>query len=71
MSQWIAIGERSGKTDRVFSQLRSYFQDEVEQRTGKLLTLVEPVMIALIGVFLIALISGVIVPLFTMYGSIL
>ncbi len=71
MSQWIAIGERSGRTDRVFSQIRSYFQDEVEQRTGKLLTLVEPAMIVVIGVFLLALITGVIVPLFTMYGSIL
>ncbi len=71
LSQWIAIGERSGKTERVFSQIRTYFQAEVEQRSAKFMTLIEPALIVVIGMLMLALVMGVIVPLYSMYGSIL
>ncbi|ULQ59088.1 type II secretion system F family protein [Brucepastera parasyntrophica] len=71
MSQWISIGERAGKTEKIFSQIRSYFQDEIENKTARILALVEPGMIVIIGVLLVTLIIGIIVPIFSMYGSLL
>lgn len=71
MSQWISIGERSGKTEKVFSQLRVYFQDEIERRTSTFLLLIEPALIVLIGVFILGLVIGIILPLFSMYGTLL
>jgi type II secretory pathway component PulF len=71
MGHWSAIGERSGKTEQVFAQLRSYFQGELERRSSKCILLIEPVMIALIGVVILALVTGILLPLFSVYGSIL
>lgn len=71
MSQWLAVGERSGRTERVFSQIRRYFQAEVEQRSARFMALIEPSLIAAIGIVMLFMVTGVIVPLFSMYGSIL
>ena len=71
MGQWAAIGERSGKTERVFAQLRSYFQGELERRSSKFILLIEPALIAVIGMVILALVAGILLPLFSVYGTIL
>jgi type II secretory pathway component PulF len=71
MGQWAAIGEGSGKTEQVFTQLRSYFQGEIERRSSKFILLIEPVMIAIIGMAILALVAGILLPLFSVYGTIL
>jgi type II secretory pathway component PulF len=71
MGRWIEVGERAGKTEQVFAQLRSYFQGELERRTSKIVLLMEPAMIAVIGALILALVAGILLPLFTAYGTIL
>lgn len=71
MIKWMMVGEKSGKPEQVFSQLRNYFQNEIDLYTTKFMTLIEPALIVLIGIFLVALIFNVIVPVFSLYGSIL
>lgn len=69
LSQWMIVGERSGKTERVFAQVRKYFQAEVDRSSTKFTTLLEPALIVLIGILLLILVTGIVVPLFTIYGS--
>jgi type II secretory pathway component PulF len=71
MSQWISVGERSGRTEKIFSQIRSYFQDEIEQRVSQFLLLIEPIMITAVGLIILGLVAGIILPLFSIYGTIL
>jgi type II secretory pathway component PulF len=71
ISRWIAVGEKSGRTEMVFTQIRSYFQDLIEQRTAKFLLLIEPALIIAIGVILLGLIMGIVFPLFSVYGNII
>jgi type II secretory pathway component PulF len=71
MSQWISVGERSGKTEKIFSQIRSYFQDEIEQRISQFLLLIEPIMITAVGLIILGLVAGIILPLFSIYGTII
>lgn len=71
LARWMAVGERTGQTEKVFSQVRSYFQAEVERRSTRFMALAEPALVALIGGLLLALVVGFVVPLFSMYGSIL
>ena len=71
MIKWMMVGEKSGKPEQVFSQLRNYFQNEIDLYTTKFMTLIEPALIILIGIFLVTLILNVIVPVFSLYGSIL
>lgn len=71
LTKWMLVGERSGNTEQVFSQIRNYFQNEIDLFTSKFMTLIEPALIILIGVFLLILVLTVIVPVFSLYGSIL
>ncbi len=71
MIKWMMVGEKSGKPEQVFSQLRNYFQTEIDLYTTKFMTLIEPALIVFIGLFLVVLIIEVIVPVFSLYGSIL
>lgn len=71
MWQWISIGERSGTTEQAFSQIRRYFQAEVDHRSSKFMVLIEPMLIICIGVVILALVISIVIPLFSMYGTIL
>lgn len=71
MSRWIMIGEKSGQPEHIFSQIRNYYQMEIEKQMNKFMTLIEPALILLIGIFMIILVLTVIVPVFSIYGSVL
>ena len=71
INQWLLIGERSGKPEQMFSQIRSYFQNETDRFITRLMVLLEPAMIVFVGIILISLIMTIVVPLFSLYSSIL
>lgn len=71
ISVWIGIGEASGDVSRVFSQLRNYFQGELDKRTSRIMLLIEPALILLVGVFMILFVILFVVPLFGIFGAIL
>jgi len=71
VSRWLSVGERSGRADRVFAQIRKYFQNDTERITSKALALAEPGLILLVGGIVFWVVISFIVPLFTIYGSVL
>ncbi len=71
MSRWMAIGERVGHVEKVFGQLRSYYQQEVEKWLSRMMALVEPALIVGLGVLIVAFVLFFIVPVFSLYGTIL
>ncbi|MDC7238742.1 MAG: type II secretion system F family protein [Spirochaetales bacterium] len=71
ISQWIGVGERIGKMSEVFLQLETYYKQEMEKITERIMTLVEPVTSLLIGVVLLVVVITLIVPLITVYGGLI
>jgi len=68
---WIALGEKSGQVERVFAQIGRYFRADIDRRSSRFMALVEPALILLVGGMVLLLVIFFIVPLFTMYGSVL
>jgi type II secretory pathway component PulF len=68
-SRWVSLGERIGSIDKVFKQLKEYYQQEMQKILNNILTLVEPVVIILLGIILVVVILNIIMPLLTMYGG--
>ena len=66
---WIAIGEKTGAVENVFSQIRIYFQAEVEKTSGASAALIEPILILLAGIFILGLIAVFILPIFSLLGT--
>lgn len=69
--KWLIVGEKSGKTDTVFLQIRNYFQETVEKIIQRFMSLIEPALIILIGIVILVFVITIVVPLFSIYGGIL
>jgi type II secretory pathway component PulF len=70
IGRWVSIGERSGKVDKVFGQLKSYYQEELDKWSTRFMGIVEPVLIIGVGVIIISLILTFFIPIFTIYQNI-
>lgn len=68
---WTRIGERTGNAGAVFGQLRVYYEEEMNRWIERFMTLVEPALIVGVGVVLLVLVLTFVVPLFSVFGSIL
>ncbi|MCL2793560.1 MAG: type II secretion system F family protein [Spirochaetaceae bacterium] len=68
---WIAVGERTGKVSDIFAQIRTYFQNSINNSTQKLMNMIEPVLILVIGIIIFILIIQFVLPVFALYGKVL
>jgi type II secretory pathway component PulF len=66
---WVGIGERTGDVTAVFSRLRSYLQAESERAGERFMTLIEPTLMIVVGAGMVALIAGVVLPVFAAFGG--
>jgi type II secretory pathway component PulF len=70
IGRWVSIGERSGKIDKVFSQLKTYYQEELDKWSTRFMGVVEPVLIIGVGLVIIFMIMTFFVPIFSIYQNI-
>ncbi len=71
ISRWVAVGERTGEVKKVFGQLASYYENELEKKSSRFMSIIEPGLILLTGIFLLGIVLLVIVPLFSSLGALL
>ena len=50
VTQMIGVGEATGALDTMLAKIADFYEEEVDTAVAGLLTLLEPVMIALLGV---------------------
>jgi type IV pilus assembly protein PilC len=68
ISQMIAVGEESGELDKVLERVSVYYNDEVEAATSNLTTLMEPLMLLLMGGVIAFIALSVYMPMFNLSG---
>jgi len=71
ISTWIAVGERTGAVGPVFTQIREYFQEDVERISERLMNLLEPCLILTVGIIVLIMVLQFVLPLFSLYGRLL
>ncbi|MBI4134316.1 MAG: type II secretion system F family protein [Candidatus Terrybacteria bacterium] len=64
-----AVGEESGKFSEVFADLAAFYEEEVEQRTQTLSTIIEPVLMIVIGVIVGFFVISMMQPMYSMIGT--
>ncbi len=64
VSQMINIGEQAGKLDDVLQRLTSFYNREVEHHVANLTTLIEPIVIVIMGVGVGFMIAAIILPMY-------
>jgi len=71
ISTWIAVGEKTGTVGPVFTQIRGYFQEDVERMSEKFMNLLEPCLILTVGIIVLVMIMQFLLPIFSLYGRLL
>lgn len=64
LGQMVAVGEQTGKMDEVLSKVAEYYEEETDQRIKSISTLVEPVILVIIGCGVAFLVFAVLMPIY-------
>lgn len=70
ITQMISIGEYSGSLEAMLSKVADSFDDEIEATTDQLTSLIEPLMIAFIGLVIGGMVITLYLPIFSIYNVI-
>ncbi len=67
--QMIAVGEQTGALDTMLSKIAEFYEDEVDTAVAGLMKLLEPVLIAFLGVAIGGIVIAMYMPMFTLIGK--
>ena len=70
VTQMIAIGEESGNVDAMLEKVADFYDEEVEQAVKAMTSLLEPLMMVLIGGMVGSMIIGMYLPMFSVISAI-
>ena len=68
--QMTAVGEATGAMESTLKVLAEYYDNEVDVRTKRALSLLEPAIIVVLAVFVVFILMAVYLPMFSMYAAI-
>lgn len=64
LGQMVSVGEQTGKMDEVLAKVAEYYEEETDQRIKSISTLVEPVILVIIGIGVAFLVFAVLMPIY-------
>ncbi|MEO6021757.1 MAG: type II secretion system F family protein, partial [Burkholderiales bacterium] len=64
--QMTAIGEESGSLDAMLSKVADFYEEEVDNAVKSLSSLMEPIIMAVLGVIIGGLVISMYLPIFKM-----
>lgn len=67
--QMIAVGEQTGALDTMLGKVADFFEDEVEAIVASLTSLIEPILIVVLGGIIAFLVLAMYLPIFKMAGT--
>ena len=70
IGQMAAIGEESGKMDEMLGKAAQVFEDELDEKVNAISTMIEPLMLLMLGGVAALLVAGVLLPIYSLVGSI-
>jgi len=68
--QMVAVGENSGALEPMLDKIADFYDAEVESTTEQLTTLIEPLMIAFLGIVIGGMVVALYLPMFQLIGDV-
>ncbi len=69
VGQMIGVGEQTGALDAMLGKIADFYEEEVDSAIADLLALIEPVLIAFLGVTIGSIVISMYLPLFSLIGK--
>ena len=70
MSEMLAVGEETGKVAEMLKQIAEFYEEDVAQKTKDLSTIIEPVLMLIIGAFVGVFAVAMIAPIYQLSSAI-
>jgi len=69
VTQMINVGEATGALDTMLEKVADFYEDEVDTAVAGMLTLMEPIMIAFLGVVVGGIVIAMYLPIFGLIST--
>ncbi|MBU1167587.1 type II secretion system F family protein [Patescibacteria group bacterium] len=69
LSNMLSVGEETGKVDQILDKLADYYQTEVDNQVKGLVSLIEPIMMVVLGIGVGIIVSAVLLPMYNLASS--
>ena len=69
LTQMVAVGEATGSMETTLQVLAAYYDSETDVKTKRALTLLEPIIIVVLAVFVGFILIAVYLPMFSLYSN--
>jgi type IV pilus assembly protein PilC len=66
VSQMVKIGEETGELEKMLSKIADFYEDEVDSAINSLTSIVEPMMMILVGCMVGVIVIAMYLPMFKM-----
>lgn len=70
LSSMIRVGEEVGDLENILSKTANYFDGEAETAMTQLVSLIEPIMIIVLGIIVAMIVIAIMLPMFQMYNTV-
>jgi type IV pilus assembly protein PilC len=70
VSQMVRVGEEAGQLDDILDKLARFYEKDLEEQVTSLTSLLEPVIMIVLGLGVGALVAGVLLPIYNLASSI-
>ncbi len=68
--QMLSIGEQTGQLEDISNQMSEFYEHESEIYLNRMVSMIEPIMIILVGIMVAILVIGVFLPMLSIYDAI-
>lgn len=69
VGQMVGVGEQTGALDAMLGKIADFYEEEVDSAIADLLAMIEPVLIAFLGITIGGIVISMYLPLFTLIGK--
>jgi type IV pilus assembly protein PilC len=69
VTQMINVGETTGALDAMLAKIADFYEEEVDTAVAGLMTLLEPIMISILGVIVGGIVISMYLPLFSLINK--
>jgi type IV pilus assembly protein PilC len=69
VGQMISVGEQTGALDTMLDKVANFYEEEVEQATDAMTSVIEPIMMVVLGGIIAVLVIAMYLPIFSMAGA--
>jgi len=69
VSQLVSVGESTGRLGQLLEKVSSFYTKEVENMVGSLVSLIQPILMVVIGLLVALLFAAILMPLYSLTAS--